>query len=374
TRYRNSKSYDHVPIVILSGPPDYSELRCINHFSKGTSTLAQGIYITTTTARAGKTLVSMGLADALNRRTGRVGYFRPIVAGDAVDADPMVQLMRENFGIGTEAAAGGVTDAYARAMVASGKQDELYAELVVAYEQVAANADAVVIEGTDLVTGDSGFEAEMDTELALHFNAPVMAVVSAQGLTAEEASEAVELTRSNLRDAGSELLSIVVNRADPALLDEMSQTIKPGTNQRKVYIIPELEELRYPTVGEVATGLSLDLVAGSEQLDRDVSEVKAVSMEGGNFLQVLNDSALVIVSGDRSDAILATLAAARTAEFPVPAGMILTNGIEPNAMIQRLYSDAPFPVFVSFADTFTMARQVAAVPSSLSAAQPRKTA
>ncbi|MDN6358744.1 phosphate acetyltransferase, partial [Yaniella sp.] len=336
--------------------------------------MAQGIYITTTTARAGKTLVSMGLADALNRRTGRVGYFRPIVAGDAVDADPMVQLMRENFGIGTEAAAGGVTDAYARAMVASGKQDELYAELVVAYEQVAANADAVVIEGTDLMTGDSGFEAEMDTELALHFNAPVMAVVSAQGLTAEEASEAVELTRSNLRDAGSELLSIVVNRADPTLLDEMSQTIKPGTNQRKVYIIPELEELRYPTVGEVATGLSLDLVAGSEQLDRDVSEVKAVSMEGGNFLQVLNDSALVIVSGDRSDAILATLAAARTAEFPVPAGMILTNGIEPNAMIQRLYSDAPFPVFVSFADTFTMARQVAAVPSSLSAAQPRKTA
>src|SRR5699024_2095722 len=147
-----------------------------------------------------------------------------------------------------------------------------------AYEQVAANADAVVIEGTDLVTGDSGFEAEMDTELALHFNAPVMAVVSAQGLTAEEASEAVELTRSNLRDAGSELLSIVVNRADPARLDEMYQSIKGVTNQRKVYVMPELEELRYPTIGEVATGLSLDLVAGSEQLDRHVSEVKAVSM------------------------------------------------------------------------------------------------
>src|SRR5699024_1028892 len=117
---------------------------------------------------------------------------------------------------------------------------------------------------------------------------------------------------------------------------------------------------------------SLDWVAGSEQLDRDVSEVKAVSMEGGNFLQVLNDGALVIVSGDRSDAILATLGAARTAEFPVPAGMILTNGIEPNAMIQRLYADAPFPAFVSFADTFTIALQVAAVPGSLAAAQARE--
>lgn len=318
--------------------------------------------------------MSMGMADALNRRTGRVGYFRPIVTTEAVDADPMVQLMRENFGISEQAAAGGVTDAYARAMVTSGKQDELYAELVVAYEQVAANADAVVIEGTDLLTGDSGFEAQLDTELALHLNAPVLAVVSAQGLTTAETTEAVELTRSNLRDAGSELLSIVVNRAEPTLVEDMAATIPLGRHQRKVYIIPELEELRYPTVGEVASTLSLDLVAGSEQLDRDVSEVKAVSMEGGNFLQVLNDGALVIVSGDRSDAILATLAAARTADFPVPAGMILTNGIEPNPMIQRLYADAPFPVFVSFSDTFTMARQVSTVPASLSAAQPRKTA
>src|SRR5699024_9833799 len=158
-------------------------------------------------------------------------------------------------------ATGGVTDAYARAMITSGKQDELYAELVVAYEAVAANVNAVVIEGTDLANGDTGFEREIDTDLALHFNAPVLAVVSAQGLTAEEASEAVELTRSNLRDAGSELLSIVVNRAQPSLLEDMAKTIKPGTNQRKVYIIPELAELRHPTVGEVASALSLDWVA-----------------------------------------------------------------------------------------------------------------
>src|SRR5690625_4430131 len=336
--------------------------------------MAQGIYITTTTIRAGKSLVSMGMTDALNRRTGRVGYFRPIVPGDAIDTDPMVTLIRETFGLSKQAATGGVTDAYARAMVTSGKQAELYAELVTAYEQVAAQADAVVIEGTDLTTGDTGFETEIDTDLALHFNAPVMAVVSAQGLTAQEASDAVELTRSNLRDAGSVLLSIVVIRAQPELVEAMAATIAPGRYQRKVYIIPELEELRYPTVGEIAASLSLDWVAGSEQLDRDVSEVKAVSMEGGNFLQVLNDGALVIVSGDRSDAILATLAAARTADFPVPAGMILTNGLEPNPMIQRLYADAPFPVFVSFSDSFTMARNVAAVPASLSAAQPRKTA
>ena len=58
----------------------------------------------------------------------------------------------------------------------------------------------------------------------------------------------------------------LVNRAEPSLLEDMAKTIKPGTNQRKVYIIPELAELRYPTVGEVASALSLDWVAGPEQL------------------------------------------------------------------------------------------------------------
>src|SRR5699024_10678169 len=100
--------------------------------------MAQGIYITTTTVRAGKTLVSMGLADALHRHTGRVGYFRPIVPGEDVDTDPMVQLMRENFDLDASTAAGGVTDAYAREMISTGQQDELYAQLVVAYEAVAA--------------------------------------------------------------------------------------------------------------------------------------------------------------------------------------------------------------------------------------------
>src|SRR5699024_2580177 len=188
--------------------------------------------ITTTTVRAGKTLVSMGLADALNRHTGRVGYFRPIVPGDDVNTDPMVQLMRQTFELDETTAIGGVTDADARAMITSGQQDELYAQLVVAYEAVAANVNAVVIEGTDLANGDTGFEREIDTDLALHFNTPVLAVVSAQGLTAHEASDAVELTRSNLRDAGSELLSIVVNRAQPELVEAMAATIAAGRYQR----------------------------------------------------------------------------------------------------------------------------------------------
>ena len=127
------------------------------------------------------------------------------------------------------------------------------------------------------------------------------------------------------------------------------------------------------TTGEAVVAFVL-LTEDAAAADRDVAEVKAVSMEGGNFLEVLREGALVIVSGDRSDAILATVASSLTPDFPTPSGMILTNGILPNRQLQRLYLGAAFPVFVTHDDTFTTAAKVSRVRSELSSAQPRKTA
>ena len=336
--------------------------------------MGQGIFVATTTAGAGKSLVSLGLADSLYKRSGSIGYFRPVVPGDDVDSDPMVLLMREQFRLSAELARGGMTAAEARSLMTAGRHEEIQERSVALYEQISAECDVVVVEGTDLVTAESAAEVELNAELARNLNAAVVAVVPAAGLDPAQTADAVDLTRHTLDDAGVDLLSVIVNRADPARLDETSQAIRPGKHRRTVYVLPELAELSLPSVAEIADALKLQQVAGSEHLDRDVSEVKAVSMEGGNFLQILQEGALVIVSGDRSDAVLATVASSLTPEFPVPAGMILTNGIEPNLHIQRLYAHAPFPVFISFADTFGTAQQVASVRSELSSAQPRKTA
>ena len=76
--------------------------------------MPQGIFVSTTSTGAGKSLVSLGLADSLYRRSGTVGYFRPVVPGDDVETDPMVLLMREQYGLSPEQARGGLTAAEAR--------------------------------------------------------------------------------------------------------------------------------------------------------------------------------------------------------------------------------------------------------------------
>ncbi|MCG7423303.1 phosphate acetyltransferase [Micrococcus sp. ACRRV] len=336
--------------------------------------MPQGILVTTTTAGAGKSLVSLGLADSLYRRSGTVGYFRPVVPGDDVEADPMVLLMREQFGLTAEQARGGITAAEARSLMAEGRGDELQERCVEVYDRMARECGVVVVEGTDLTGADAAADLELNARLALNLSTPVVAVVSGAGLGAQEAADAVDLTRHALAEAGADLLAVMVNRADAGRLDEIAEAIRPGRRSWPVYVLPELPELAHPSVAEVAAALDLEQVAGRPTQDRDVTEVKAVSMEGGNFLEVLRDGALVIVSGDRSDAILATLASSLTPDFPTPSGMILTNGILPNAQLQRLYQDAAFPVLATDDDTFGTAADVSRVRSELSSAQPRKTA
>ena len=46
--------------------------------------MTRGIFVSATNPGSGKTLVSLGLADALYRHADRIGFFRPITAG----ADP----------------------------------------------------------------------------------------------------------------------------------------------------------------------------------------------------------------------------------------------------------------------------------------------
>ena len=336
--------------------------------------MPQGIFVTTTTSGAGKSLVSLGLADSLYKRSGSIGYFRPIVPGDDPDADPMVQLMREQFGLSADRSRGGLTAAEARALIAEGHGDQVQERCVALFDAIAQECGIVVVEGTDLAAADPAVELELNADLARNLGTPVIGVVAGTGLSASQAADAVDLARRALDEAGVDLLAMMVNRADPTQLDEIHDAIRPGRHSWPVYVLPELPELALPSVSEIVHALDLSQVAGQENLDRDVSEVKAVSMEGGNFLEILREAALVIVSGDRSDAVLATVASALTPDFPVPAGMILTNGILPNHSVQRLYRDAAFPIFVTMADTFTTARDVSTVRSELSSAQPRKTA
>jgi BioD-like phosphotransacetylase family protein len=43
----------------------------------------RNVYLTAIEPRSGKTMVALGLMDALSRQLGRVGYFRPVIGSSS---------------------------------------------------------------------------------------------------------------------------------------------------------------------------------------------------------------------------------------------------------------------------------------------------
>ncbi|WP_104060410.1 phosphate acetyltransferase [Arthrobacter sp. 4R501] len=336
--------------------------------------MAKGIYVSATTPGSGKSLVALGLADTLHRHADRIGFFKPVVHGPDAASDPMVALMKSRFALDDDRCRGGLTSTEVRALLADGKRAEIDARCVEIFAEIAKHCDVVIVEGTDLTGQDAAVEFDLNARLANNLAAPVVAVVGAKGLSVAEAAAAVEVARKELVAEKCTLLAIMVNRADPDLMEEIAAAIKPGASNRPVYVLPELEEIARPTTGEVATALGVRQIAGLADMERDVRDIKVAAMNVGNFLNVLEEGALVIVPGDRADVMVACLASSFSPEFPVPSALILTGGLSPDANIYPLLAQAPFPVFAASQDTYTTAKRVSEVRSEIWSGHRRKVA
>ncbi|KRE72253.1 phosphate acetyltransferase [Arthrobacter sp. Soil762] len=336
--------------------------------------MAKGIYVSATTPGSGKSLVALGLADTLHRHADRIGFFKPVVHGPDAASDPMVALMKSRFALDDDRCRGGLTSTEVRALLADGKRADIDARCVEIFAEIAKHCDVVIVEGTDLTGQDAAVEFDLNARLANNLAAPVVAVVGAKGLSVAEAAAAVEVARKELVAEKCTLLAIMVNRADPNRVEEIAAAIKPGASNRPVYVLPELEEIARPTTGEVAAALGVRQIAGLADMERDVRDIKVAAMNVGNFLNVLDEGALVIVPGDRADVMVACLASSFSPEFPVPSALILTGGLAPDANIYPLLAQAPFPVFAASQDTYTTAKRVSEVRSEIWSGHRRKVA
>ncbi|MBG0739343.1 phosphate acetyltransferase [Paeniglutamicibacter antarcticus] len=336
--------------------------------------MTRGIYVSATSPGSGKSLVTLGLADALHRHADRIGFFRPIVQVADPELDPMVLLMRRNFRLDASRCRGGLTAAQARGLMAAGRREDIDAACVGIYAELARHCNVIIVEGTDLVGQNAAVEFDLNARLANNLGALVVAVVSARELTAAQAADAVDVARRELDAAGCSLLAMIVNRADGSGVADILAAVRPGKSHRPVYVIPELEELSRPTVAAVAAALNGTRIAGTANLERDVAGIKVAAMSVGNFLHVLLDGDLVITPGDRADVIVATLASALSPKLPVPSALVLTGGLAPDEHIRPLLEHAPFPVFAVPEDTYQSARRVSEVRGEIATGERRKAA
>mgnify|MGYP001271628544 CR=1 FL=1 len=319
--------------------------------------------------RTAKSTVAVGLLEIL-ARDARVGVFRP-VARSLDEPDPVLDALAAH---GAVAAARGVDDEHVHA-----DPEAAVRRIVAAAAKLDAECEAVLVIGSDYTGVGAPTELSMNGRIAADLGAAVVLVLN--GLrpeggfrTPEELTDAARVAVAELRRDHVGPAAIVVNRADPERLGDLSVAVERAVGG-PVHAIPEDRLLDAPSLRRLADRLEATLVKGSdEQLDRPVLGTVVAGMGLENLLPRILQGSVVVVPADRSDALLGVVLADRSSAFPDPAAIVMNGGLEMAPAIEQLIDglDSTLPFLACAWGTFETAKRIDGTRSLLAAESEEK--
>ena len=330
--------------------------------------MARNLYITAMEPQSGKSIVALGLMELLSARVRRLGFFRPIVASQ--ERDPEIELISSRYRLDPPyEEMHAVSEAEA---AETGSYEELRKRVVEAYKTLERSCDFVLCEGTDFAGAAPALDFGLNADLANELGAPVLVVI--RGGSPDGTVAAVRVARDSLAHKRSTLFGMIVNRVPEEHVAEVGDRLATEGDE-PIYVLPEVRELAYPTVAEVAHEVGAQLLVGpADTLQREVRDIRVAAMSVEHFIDHLVDGTLVIAPSDRPDILLATLASTVSPAIPAVASVVLTGGYPLTERVSRLLEGAPFPVLESTQLTHEVAAAVQAVRPALRAENERKIA
>jgi len=348
------------------------------------------LYLAATGQNRGKTTTSLGLLDGFRRQGLRTGFTKPVgqrtVIDDGVPADEDAVLVRTVFGLPESYAAMSpvhIPRGFTKAYIAGEVVEDLRALIMTAH-RMFADHDVLLIEGT----GHAGVGAVVglsNARVAAMLGAP--AVIVSEGGVGRPIDEIV-LNASHFEAHGVPVAGAIVNKVRIDEQPGIEATLRRGLALHGIPllgVLPYRPILSNPTLGMILDGVHGRVICPGRDLDRVIDGVAVGAMEPHHMLERVGPGTLVIVPGDREDAIL-TLAAAHVVDSPrvgtaardhldrlvdetpgavmgagperKPLGIVLTGGYEPRAEVVAAIRDAGMFAALVDDDTYTVASEV----------------
>lgn len=340
--------------------------------------MPQTIYLASVEGHTGKSAVALGLLEALTRRAGRVGVFRPV--SRSTDGDYVLDLLlsRVTAEVSPAEAVGTTYE------VVHHDPEAALGTIVERFRAMADRCDAVLVIGSDYTDVGTPTELSFNARVAANLGAAVLLVLGGRhsdgrgGRTAHEVEQVAEIAFGEFRSEHAELVGVVVNRAEPSELAAIVAAVTPVLpDGLPVFAIPEDAALVAPALSTVLRAADARLLVGDAALtERTVSGIVVAAMTLENVLPRLVEGALVVVPSDRVDTLLGVLLAHASETFPSLTGIVLSGGfgLPPNVdrLIDGLHVD--LPVASTDLGTFETTTAVSTVRSTLAAESPQKAA
>ncbi|MCO6452591.1 MAG: phosphate acetyltransferase [Caldilineales bacterium] len=327
------------------------------------------IYIATTEPYCGKSLVSLGIADLLLRKTPRLGIFRPVVGTRShQERDKNISILVDYFHLDMDYED---TFAFTRReaidLLAHGHFDEMLDHIIEKYKALEAKCDFVLCIGSDFEGGSDAVEFNYNAEIARNLGAPVLIVTKAAERDVANVCNTVHVALDAFLERSCQILGVIVNLADMDRLSSIKSALLSEfvSYDIPISVIPAHKTLSSPTVKEIVEHLDAEVLYGGNKLEKLAERYLVIAMQVQNYLAHLSENALLITPGDRSDVILSAMQAHQSRNYPPLAGLVITGGIRPAPTVARLLEGLPdlIPIISVETDTFDTATAISQVRS-----------
>ncbi|MFC1669705.1 phosphate acetyltransferase [Spirochaetota bacterium] len=327
--------------------------------------MSKNLYITTTEPKSGKSIIALGLMELLKGTVNRVAFFRPIISPLQKNQkkDPHINLINSHYELDINYEESyALTFTEASELINAGKINILIEEVLNKYKPLEEKYDFILLDGTDYESGTSAFEFDINAELANNLGAPVLMVSNCCNKDMCDIINSVNLAVDTCEEKGSTVIGVVATRVMPSLLKKAKSELekKYKSSGKLTYDFPETDEIGYLTMYDIKNALNAQVLYGENQLSRHAQHHLVAAMQLDNFLEYVDEGALVITPGDRADIILGSLISANSSSFPHVMGMILTGGIKPDKNINNLISGLAnsFPILSVKYDTISTVSRI----------------
>lgn len=331
---------------------------------------SNSLFIAPRERHAGSLLISLGMMSLLRQQFEKIAFFKPLIADDE-DLD--TQFIQNVFQLSMPIEQmHGILLSEATELISEGKKHALFEALVAQFKQLQQSYDFVLVQGMELSRHATGIDFDINLALSKHFNSAYLPVLNGQAKSKHDIDQEIELESHS---SHHEPFAIFVNRIDPTVFEQLHD--QPTQTKLPIFFLPEVADLNTPSIQEVCDALEAKTIWGQESTtNRLVKAPIVAAMTVEHFLPRVREGDLIIVPGDRSDILMASIMSLSARNLPNIAGILLTGGLLPCDMIHNIITGIEFskcPILSVATDTYPSAMHVGQVKAKLNANNPRKT-
>jgi phosphate acetyltransferase len=340
--------------------------------------MANSLYIASTEAKSGKSLISLALMDLLLKRVKSVGFFKPIIdKRESKKRDHHINLILEYFKIPLDyEETYGLYWEEVNDLLEQGRRGKLLEIILEKYKTLEEKCDFVLCEGTNFTSSNTSHESEINIEIAKNLSCPVLLVGNAQNKYEKSITSLLKSTSKSYNTQGVQIVGTIINRVSEESIPFLEKTIRKKFRDTFSFsaLIPEDPVLISPTIKEIADFLGADVLYGQDKLSVQAYRYSIAAMHLHNYLDRLTEHCLVITPGDRDDIIMGVLMAHRSKNFPAIAGIILSSGTRPSKNILSLLDGLSYtiPILTTTHNTYSTGALLSNLHSQFGPQEPDK--